>query len=53
MSKFDLRKYISLLGAMGYLDEPPKNNEIEVKLKIGIEIQENKNLKLILDDIIS
>lgn len=52
MSKFDLRKYIPLLGAMGYLDEPPKNNEIEVKLKLGIEIQENKNLKLILDDII-
>lgn len=52
MSKFDLRKYIPLLGAMGYLDEPPKNNEIKVKLKLGIEIQENKNLKLILDDII-
>lgn len=52
MSKFDLRKYIPLLGAMGYLDEPPKNNEIKVKLKLGIEIQENNNLKLILDDII-
>ena len=52
MSKFDLRKYIPLLGAMGYLDEPPENNEIEVKLKLSIEIQENKNLKLILDDII-
>lgn len=52
MSKFDLRKYIPLLGAMGYLNEPPKNNEIKVKLKLGIEIQENKNLKLILDDII-
>ena len=29
MSKFDLRKYIPLLGAMGYLDEPPKNKKIE------------------------
>ena len=44
MSKFDLRKYIPLLGAMGYLDDQPKKNEIEVKLKLGIEIQENKNL---------
>lgn len=52
MSKFDLRKYIPLLGAMGYLEDQPKKNEIEVKLKLGIEIQENKNLKLILDDII-
>ena len=52
MSKFDLRKYIPLLGAMGYLDDQPKKNEIEVKLKLGIEIQENKNLKLILYDII-
>lgn len=24
MSKFDLRKYIAFLGAMGYLDDEPK-----------------------------
>lgn len=50
MSKFDLRKYIPLLGAMGYLDDPPKSDEMEIKL--NIEMQENKNLKLILKDII-
>ena len=65
MSKFDLRKYLPLLGAMGYLDDTYKkqaelNNEIfklaeaidNLKFEVSIECKNEEKYNEILNELV-